>query len=65
MNVFYIILAACPILLLGAVAFLVMVTAGIHKADRSDIYGTEASRLAAFARHVVGGGIRNKGEGDD
>jgi hypothetical protein len=65
MNVFYIILAACPILLLGAVAFLLMVTAGIRKADRGDLYAPEASRLAAFARRIIGGGIRNTGEGDD
>jgi len=37
MNVYYVILAACPIVLLGAVAFLVMIAAAIRKADRGEI----------------------------
>lgn len=65
MNAFCIILAVYPILLLGAVAFLVMVTAGIRKADRGNLYSPEASRIAAFTRRIIGGGTYRREESDD
>ena len=37
MNAFSIILAACPVLLLGVVAFFVLIVAGVRKGDRSDL----------------------------
>ena len=37
MNAFYIILAACPVLLLGAVAFLVFIAVGVRMGDRGDL----------------------------
>ena len=37
MNAFYIILAACPVLLLGVVAFLVLIAVGVRKGDRRDL----------------------------
>ena len=65
MTAFYVILAACPILFLGFVAFLVMVVAGIRKGDRSDIYSPAETRITAITRRMLGGGHRNRGEGDD
>jgi hypothetical protein len=37
MNPFYIILAACPVLLLGVAAFLVLIAVGVRKGDRRDL----------------------------
>jgi hypothetical protein len=59
MNAFYTILAACPILLLGTVAFLVMVAAGVRKGDRSTLAPAPRNLLDSITRHVVGVGIRS------
>lgn len=59
MNAFYVILAACPILLLGVVAFLVMVVVGIRKGDRGDLTPIPRNRFDAITRHVVGVGVRS------
>jgi len=64
MIAFYIILAASPILLLGAVAFLALIMAGIHKGDRRDLASPPSSRIDAITRRVVGLGVRSKGEDD-
>ena len=37
MIAFYIILAASPVLLLGVVAFLVLIVIGVRKRDRGDL----------------------------
>jgi hypothetical protein len=59
MNAFYVILAACPIVLLGAVAFLVMVVVGIRKGDRGDLTPVPRNRFDAITRRVVGVGVRS------
>jgi hypothetical protein len=59
MNAFYIILAACPILLLGAAAFLVMVVIGVRKGDRGDLTPTPRNRLDSITRRVLGVGVRS------
>ncbi len=62
MIAFYVILAASPVLLLGAVAFLVLIVAGIRKGDRPDLASSPSSRIDAITRRVVGLGVRSKGE---
>ncbi len=62
MIAFYVILAASPVLLLGAFAFLVLIVAGIRKGDRPDLASPASSRIDAIARRVVGLGVRSKGE---
>ncbi len=64
MNVFFIILAASPVLLLGAVAFLVLIVAGVRKGDRRDLASPPSSRIDAITRRVVGLGVRHTGEDD-
>jgi hypothetical protein len=62
MIVFYIILAASPVLLLGAVAFLALIVAGICKGDRRGLASPPSSRIDSITRRVVGLGVRSKGE---
>jgi len=62
MIAFYVILAASPALLLGAVVFLVLIVVGIRKGDRRDLASPASSRVDAIARRVVGVGVRHKGE---
>ncbi|MGH3223194.1 MAG: hypothetical protein ACRDPY_31655 [Streptosporangiaceae bacterium] len=64
MIAFYIILAASPVLLLGAVAFLALIVAGIRKGDRRDLASPASSRIDAITRRVVGLGVRRNGEDD-
>lgn len=64
MIAFYVILAASPVLLLGAVAFLALIVAAIRKGDRGDLHSPADSRLDAIARRVTGLGVRKSGEGD-
>ena len=64
MIVFYIILAASPVLLLGAVAFLVLIVAGIRKGDHRDLASPPRSRIDAITRRMVGLGVRSTGEDD-
>jgi hypothetical protein len=63
MIAFYIILAASPVLLLGAVAFLALIVAGIRKGDRGDLASPVRNRIDAITRRVVGLGVRRNGEG--
>jgi hypothetical protein len=58
MNDLWIILAASPALLLVAVAFLVLIVAGIRKGDGA-LHSPANSRLDAITRRVVGVGVRN------
>ena len=62
MIVFYIILAASPVLLLCTVALLVFIVAGIRKGDRRDLASPPSSRIDSITRRVVGLGVRSKGE---
>ncbi len=62
MIVFYIILAASPVLLLGAVAVLVLIVVGIRKGDSRDLASPTSSRIDVITRRVVGVGVRRKGE---
>lgn len=64
MNSFWIILAASPVLLLGIVAFFVLIVVGIRKGDRGDLYSPPRNRLDAITRRATGLGVRN-GVGDE
>jgi hypothetical protein len=64
MIVFYIILAASPVLLLGLVAFFVLIVAGLHKGARGDLASSASNRIDAIARRVVGLGVRRNGKGE-
>jgi hypothetical protein len=67
MNAFWIILAASPVLLLAAVAFLVLIIIGVRKGDRGDLSSPPSNRIDAITRRVVGVGVRNNaddGKGD-
>jgi hypothetical protein len=59
MIAFYIILAASPVLLLVAVAFLVLIVIGIRKGDRRGLRSPASGRIDAFTRRVVGGARNN------
>ena len=62
MIAFYIILAASPVLLLGVVAFLVLIVAGVRKRDRGDLAAPAANRIDAIARRMTGLGVRSSGK---
>jgi hypothetical protein len=62
MNAFYIILAACLVLLLGMVAFFVVIVVGIRKGDRRDLASPASTRIDAITRRVVGVGTRSDKE---
>ena len=64
MNAFWIILAVCPVLLLGVVAFFVLIVVGVRKGDRSDLASPSANRIDSITRRVVGG-VRKNEEGDN
>ena len=64
MNVFCISLAACPVLLLGAAAFLIFISIGVRKGDLGDLSAPAGSRIDAITRRVIGVGIRRNEEGD-
>jgi hypothetical protein len=56
MNAFYVILAACPVILLGAIAFLVMIVIGVRKGDRGErLTGEPGNAVEALARRVLTG----------
>ena len=63
MNAFYLILAAFPVLLLGVVAFAVVIAVGIRKGDRSDLASPAGNRIDAITRRVTGLGTRSDVEG--
>ena len=58
MIAFYIILAASPALLLGAVAFLILIAIGIRKGDRGYLASPPQNRIDAITRRVTGLGTR-------
>jgi hypothetical protein len=60
MIAFYIILAASPVLLLGAVAFLALIVIGVGKGDRHNLASPPSSRIDAITRRLVGLGVRSK-----
>jgi hypothetical protein len=64
MIAFYIMLAASPVLLLGVIAFLVLIVIGVRKRDRSDLAAPAANRIDAIARRMTGLGVRNGGKDD-
>ncbi len=64
MIAFYIILAASPVLLLAAVAFFVLIVAGVRKGDRGDLAAPAANRIDAITRRMTGLGVRNGGQDD-
>jgi hypothetical protein len=63
MNAFCISLAACPVLLLAAVAFFVFIAIGVRKGDLCDP-SPACSCIGAITRRVTGVGIRWNDEGD-
>ena len=62
-NTFSISLAACLVLLLAAVAFLIFIAIGVRKGDLSDP-SPAGSRTGVITRRVIGVGIRRSEEGD-
>ena len=62
-NAFCISLAACLVLLLAAVAFLIFIVIGVRKGDLGDP-SPAGSRVGAITRRVAGVGIRRNEEGD-
>ena len=64
MNAFWIILAASPVLLLGVVAFFVLIVVGVRKGDRHDLVSPPRNRMDAITRRVAGLGTRSNKEGD-
>jgi hypothetical protein len=64
MIAFYIILAASPVLLLSAVAFLVLIAAGVRKRDRGDLAAPDRNRIDAITRRMTGLGVRTSEKGE-
>lgn len=64
MTAFYIILAARPVLLLGAVAFVVMIAVGIRNGDRGDLVSPPRNCIDAIARNATGVGVRHTAGND-
>ena len=62
-NAFSISLAACPILLLATVAFLILIAIGIRNGDLAGPSSPAGSRIGAVTRRVTGAGIRWNEEG--
>ena len=63
-NAFCISLAACLILLLAAVAFVIYIAIGVRKGDLGDPPSPAGSRIDAITRRVTGVGVRSNEEGD-
>ena len=61
-NAFCVSLAACPVLLLAAVTFLIYIAIGVRKGDLSDP-SPAGSRTGVITRRVIGVGIRRTEEG--
>jgi hypothetical protein len=59
MTALCLILAACPAILLGAVAFLAVIAVGVRTPDHHDLYTPARNRIDAITRRVVGVGTRN------
>jgi hypothetical protein len=64
MIAFYIILAASPVLLLGLVAFFVLIVVGVRKGDRGDLASPAVNRIDVIARRMTGLGVRSHGKGE-
>ena len=64
MTAFYLILAACPVLLLGVVTFIALIAIGVRKGDRGDLASPPASRLDALTRRMTGVGTRSSDKGE-
>ena len=64
MNAFWIILAACPVLLLGVVALFVLIVVGVRHGDRRDLAAPPSNRIDAITRRVTGVGTRSDEKGD-
>jgi hypothetical protein len=62
---FYIVLAASPVLLLSAVAFLVLIVVGVRKGDRGDLDSPASNRTDAITRRVLGVGVRSNGQDEN
>ena len=62
-NAFSISLAACPVLLLAAVAFLILIAIGVRKGDLGNP-SPAGSCIGAITRRVTGVGTRWHEEGD-
>ena len=58
------ILITLPVLLLSAVVFLAVISAGIRMGDRRDLASPAINRVDAIARRATGVGARGNGEGD-
>jgi len=54
MIAIYVILAACPVLLLGALTFLALIAVGVGTGDRGDLTAPPRNRIDAITRRVVG-----------
>jgi hypothetical protein len=63
-NTFSISLAACPVLLLAAVAFLILIAIGVREGDLGDPPSPAGSRIDAITRRVTGVGVRRNEEGE-
>jgi hypothetical protein len=64
MIAFYLILAACPVLMLGVVTFIALIAIGVRKGDHGDLASPPASRLDALTRRMTGVGARNSNKGE-
>ena len=64
MNAFYIILAASPVLLLCAVAFIVLIAVGVRRGDRGDLAAPPRNRIDAITRRAAGVGVRRDKSGE-
>ena len=63
-NAFCISLAACLVLLVAAVVFLIFIVIGVRKGDLGDLSSPAGSRIDAITRRVTGVGVRRNEEGD-
>ena len=64
MNAFCISLAACPVLLLTAVAFHIFIAIGVRKGDLGNPPSPADSRIGVITRRVIVVGTRRNEEGD-
>jgi hypothetical protein len=60
----YLILAACPVLLLGVVTFIALIAIGVRKGDHRDLASPPANRLDTLTRGMTGMGTRSSGKGE-
>jgi hypothetical protein len=65
MNAFWIILAASPVLLLCAVAFLALIVIGIRRGDRGDLTKPAQNRIDSISRRIAGLGTRNRSDREE